>query len=236
MVFLTDWNLGTGYSLVATGSSLYFLSLHWSSPWVHPFFSRVWWASLWLLRWPFYLVNCLSPFFSRKTSFSEVYLVLSWGRYSFISSAGLTSCVHFSVVGLSATSPGLKEWPYVEGVLWGPRAQCPLVTRAGCSQDIPCGTYASSCYSWVMIPVGGTDGQDLPLAGWLQDPAMTVPDTVCQWHTGPDSKSGNCFGGHPCHPGLPTGCNRSCFGVTGRGTHVGQGNSSRNAGGRHTVL
>ena len=91
------------------GSFLYFLSPHWSPPWVHAFFSQVWWASLWLLHWTFYLINCLSPFFSRKASFSEVYVVLSCGRCSFISSFGLTFCVCLSVLGLSATSPCLKK-------------------------------------------------------------------------------------------------------------------------------
>ena len=50
---LVKFSVQLSYSSVLTGSSSYFLSLCWSSHWVHPFFSQ--WALLWLFLWTFYL-------------------------------------------------------------------------------------------------------------------------------------------------------------------------------------
>ena len=49
-------------SSVMLDSYLYFLSLCWSSHWLHPFFSWVWWANVWLLTWTLYLIHYLSSF------------------------------------------------------------------------------------------------------------------------------------------------------------------------------
>ena len=85
----------------------------------------------------------------------------------------------------------------MEGVLWGPRARCPLVPGAGCSQGIPCGTSASSCCIWVMIAVGGTDGRDLSLAR---------PSHDCDRHTdirGQTLRMGIVLGGTHAIRGCP---------------------------------
>lgn len=47
----------------------------------------------------------------------DFFLVLSFGRYSFVSSLCLTLCVCFFVIGLSTISLVLKQWPYIKNVL-----------------------------------------------------------------------------------------------------------------------
>ena len=109
-----------------------------SSHCVPPFFSWVWWASFWLLLWTLYLVICLSPYC--LVLFLRICLVLLFGRCLFVSSFCLTLCGCFFVLGISARSLRLKEWPYV-GVLWGPVVQSPLLTRARHSRGFPCVGY-----------------------------------------------------------------------------------------------
>ena len=44
---------------------------------------------------------------------------------------GLPSCVCFYIIGRSAMFPGLVEWYFVVGVLWGPVAYSPWSPESG---------------------------------------------------------------------------------------------------------
>lgn len=75
----------------------------------------------------------------------------------------------------------LKEWPYVEGILWGPVMQFPLVTRARCSRGVPCENYVPSCCSCATIAmhmlVGRTGSRPSCLWGLA---ATTVGTMICR--------------------------------------------------------
>ena len=76
-----------------------------------------------------FLINCLSPFC--LVPFLEFCLVLSFGKYSFVSSLCLTLCVSFYVLGRSAPYPSLERVALCV-------VQFPMVTRASFSWGFPC--------------------------------------------------------------------------------------------------
>ena len=69
-------------------------------------------------------------------------LILSFGRYSFVSSFACVVVFSPYVVGVSAASPVCEEVALCRRCPKGPRLQFPLVTRARCSRVIPCVSFA----------------------------------------------------------------------------------------------
>ena len=90
--------------LFSFGSFLYFLSLSWSSHWVHPLLSQVWWESLWPLFWILYQVDCLSQF--HLVIFLRCYLnFLFFCLFILSYSVCLFLCIRYR----SGTSSGLEN-------------------------------------------------------------------------------------------------------------------------------
>ena len=73
----------------------------------HPFFSQIWWASLWPLLLTLYFIECLSP--ACLVLFLGFCVILSFRTYSFISSFCLTLCVCFSVFGKAPVFPSFES-------------------------------------------------------------------------------------------------------------------------------
>ena len=66
---------------------------------VHPFLSRVHWASLWSLAWTLYQVDCIAPL--HLVLLLRFCLVSSFVTYSSVSPFCLTLCVYLYVLGRS---------------------------------------------------------------------------------------------------------------------------------------
>lgn len=80
---------------------------------------------LWLFLWTLYMVNCLFLFIYFFILF-WVFVVFSFGRYSFVSSFCLTFHLFLPVVCISHIFQSSKT--YRESILWGPVVQPFLVT------------------------------------------------------------------------------------------------------------
>ena len=99
------------------------------------------WASFWLFLSTLHLVNCFSLF--HLVLFLRLCLVLSFGRYSFVSSLSLPPCAGFYILGLSATSLGLGRVTSIEVIS---------------TQALLCGQQRSSSYGgwwanwWGQVP------------------------------------------------------------------------------------
>lgn len=94
--------------------------------------------------------------------------VLSFGRYSSVSSFCLSPSVWFYVLGRSATSPSLVRVVLCRRSLVGPSGRIPLRHQSQVLQGCPlCESNVPSCCSWAMIAAGMPMNGVYPQVNWL---------------------------------------------------------------------
>ena len=162
----------------------------------------------------------LSPF--HLVLFLRFYLVLSFGRYSFVSSFCLTLCVCFYVLGISAVSPSIERVALCRRLLWGSVAHSP--GHESGAPGVSPAWIVCSCLLWLgCIYVGTLVGWvgPWPAGLWLGYNCCGHADVWgwppawlsmraghnCFWRAGMQSRSpreGDTWEEHWCQPWWPT--------------------------------
>ena len=152
---------------------------------MQPFFSQVFWSSLWSLPWTLSQINCLSPL---HLVLLEFCLLTSFGTCSPIASFYLTCYFYFYVSGRLVTFLTLEKWPFVGDVPCIPPVHSLLVTRAICSRAVP---YVDCV---VLSVLWATVGCLIALVGpwsvWL--PSCALFRGCCHWLAGLHHEAAAC--------------------------------------------